>query len=123
MRKVLAMFVLSLVVACGEAETVVTADPRLTCLERPFRAALHVDATDPRLVWATNFDTGRDVTVRARPPGRFTIARGSPATLLDSGGNIVSFDGEITRTGCFDAASQVVYIGPQDVPDPNRPPN
>ncbi|HYO42455.1 MAG TPA: hypothetical protein VES19_04585 [Candidatus Limnocylindrales bacterium] len=46
-----------------------------------------------------------------------------PNVLLDVSGKIVSFDGEITMTGCFDAQSRTLSIGPADVPDLNRPPN
>jgi len=51
----------------------------------------------------------------------FDVSR--PNVLLDAFGKIVSFDGEITMTGCFDAQSRTLYIRPADVPDPNRPPN
>ena len=75
------------------------------------------------MVWATDYETRRDVSVRARPPGRFTFDPERPTSVLDSNGTVVTFDGEITMTGCFDALNQIVYIGPVDVPDPNRPPN
>ena len=123
MRKVPILLAFGLLVACSETRTVASENLSSVpiCVEQPFRAALHVDANDPRSVWATNYDTGRDVVVRARPPGRFTFDRSRPTTLLDGEGNLVSFDGEISRTGCFDATRQVVYIGAQDLPDPNRP--
>jgi hypothetical protein len=46
-----------------------------------------------------------------------------PTVILDVAGNVVSFSGEITQKGCFDTLAGVLYIGPGDVPDPNRPPN
>jgi len=94
----------------------------VSCVDQPFRAALHVDARDWRKVWATDYESGRDVAVRARPPGHFTFDLTRPSVLLDATGSVVSFSGEITTTGCFDAASGVLYIGPGDVPNPNRPP-
>lgn len=112
--------VAALVVGCGATETV---DPTVTCVEQEFRAELHVDAHDPRMVWATQYETGRNVAVRPRPPGFFTFDAGRPTTLLDRSGEVLSFAGEILRTGCFDAASQSVYIGSADVPEPNRVPN
>lgn len=93
------------------------------CVEQPFRAELHVDANDPRMVWATHYETGQDIAVQPRGPARFTFDRARPTMLLDGRGNVVSFSGEISLSGCFDAASRTVYVGPGDLPDPNRPPN
>jgi hypothetical protein len=125
MRPCLAVVAVGLLAACGQAQPDQTerVSLALTCVEQTFRAALHVDANDSRLVWATNYNTGGDVAVQPRPPGRFTFDRDRPTLLLDGGGNLVSFDGEISQTGCFDAVRQIVYFGPQDLPDPNRGPN
>lgn len=93
------------------------------CSEQPFRAGLHVDAGDLRKVWATDYAAEEDVVVRPRPPLRFTFDPNDPTVLLDGNGQVVSRDGEITQSGCFDATSRTLYIGAADVPDPNRPPN
>jgi hypothetical protein len=95
----------------------------VTCIEQPFRAELHVDARDPRRVWATNYESGLDVAVRPRPPEQFGFDSARPTILLNGHGDVLSFSGEITKTGCFDAAIGTLYVGPADVPDPNRPPN
>ncbi len=63
-----------------------------------------------------------DVVVRARHPGYFTFDPTRPGVLLDAAGAVVSFSGELTKTDCFDAASGVLFIGPGDAPDPDRPP-
>jgi hypothetical protein len=110
-------------VGCGTDDRAATAPAQITCVDQAFRAGLHVDARDPRRAWATDDDTGRDVAVRPRPPGQFSFDAARPTELLDAFGRIASFDGEITITGCFDAPCRVLYIGPADVPDPNRPPN
>lgn len=91
-----------------------------SCINRPFRAALHVDAVDPRRVWATDFESGRDVAVRPRPPDQFAFDPARPTVLFNSDGDVVSFSGEITVSGCFNPATDTLYIGPADVPDPNR---
>lgn len=93
------------------------------CVDRLYRAELHVDVGDPRKVWATDYETMRDVAVQPRVPGGFTFDPERPTTVLDAGGEVVTFDGEITMSGCFDAGNQTIYIRPADVPDPNRPPN
>ena len=118
------MLALGLVAACGESQQHQSESVAVSpaCVEQPFRAALHVDANDSRLVWATDYGSGRDVAVQPRPPGRFTFDRGRPTLLLDGTGKLVSFEGEISQTGCFDVVRQVVYFGPQDLPDPNRGP-
>ena len=110
-------------VGCSTDVPAPTAAAQITCVDQAFRAGLHVDARDPRRVWATDYDAGRDVAVRPRPPGQFVFDASRPNVLLDAFGRIVSFDGELTMTGCFDAQSRTLYIGPADVPDPNRPPN
>ncbi len=94
-----------------------------TCVEQAFRAELHVDVRDPRRVWATDYGSGRDVAVRPRPEERFTFDPDRPTFVFDAEGNVLSFAGEITTTGCFDAGTGTLYVGPLDVPDPNRPPN
>ena len=33
------------------------------------------------------------------------------------------FEGEIFRQACLDALSNTYYVGPEDLPDPDRPPN
>ena len=120
MREGLLGAALLVVVGCGGTETVT---PAVTCVEQPFRAELHVDAHDPRKVWATDYATGRDLAVRPRSPGAFTFDRDRPMSLLDGFGSILSFSGEISQSGCVDQAGQTVYLGAQDLPDPNRPPN
>ena len=95
----------------------------IVCVDRAFRAALHVDGGSDRPVRATHYDTGREVDVRARPPGVFIIDPDRPTILLDASGHVVSFDGEITKSACVDEGTQTIYIWRGDVPDPNRPPN
>ena len=125
MHRSLLLLILVALAGCNKVSThePEIVDPIPVCLEEPFRAELHVDANDPRMVWATNYETGLDVAVRPRPPGRFTFDRGRPTTLLDGSGTVVSFNGEISMTGCLDAGTGVVYFGPSDLPNPNRPPN
>ena len=60
-------------VGCGTDDPTPTAAAQITCVDQAFRAGLHVDARDPRKVWATDYDTGRDVAVRPRPPGQFVF--------------------------------------------------
>jgi len=111
---------LVLVAGCASPETVA---PAIRCVEQPFRAELHVDIADDRKVWATHYESGRDVAIRPRPPGQFGFDPSRPTTLLNGRGEVVSFAGEILQTGCFEPFSGIVYIGPEDLPDPNRPPN
>jgi hypothetical protein len=119
--------VVSLVVLAG-CSTLKTDDLEIdglapSCIEQPFRAALHVDAKDPRGVWATNFDTGEVVAVRPRPPSEFTFDPARPTMLFDGSGELLTLNGEISRTGCFDPIRRVVYFGSSDLPDPARPAN
>jgi hypothetical protein len=119
----MALAIVVSLVGCGSGDQAPTAAAQIRCVDQAFRGGLHVDARDPRKVWATDYDAGRDVAVRPRPPGQFLFDASRPNVLLDAFGRLVSFDGEIAMTGCFDAISRTLYIGPADVPDPNRPPN
>ena len=120
MRYMRLLIPLVLTVGCGDGAT---ASPAAVCVEQSFRAELHVDAQDPRKVWATHYGTGQEVTVRPRPPNVFTFDPDRPSMLFDGDRELLSFSGEISQTGCFDAATRVVYLGVDDLPDPNRPPN
>jgi hypothetical protein len=93
-----------------------------SCIDRPFRAALHVDADDSRRVWATDFEAGRDVAVRPRPPDQFTFDPARPTVLFNADGDVVSFSGEITVSGCLNPATGTLYIGPSRParPEPRR---
>lgn len=69
-------------------------------------------------------DSERVIAVRPRSGLTWTI-KGGPegGIVVDSGGATVTFDGEIFRQACFDAVTGTYYIGPEDLPDPQRPPN
>jgi hypothetical protein len=122
MRTASLIFAVAVLAACGDSQPDRTSEESgPACVEQPFRAALHVDASDPRGSWATDYATGRDLAVRARPPERFTMDPSRPTELRNGEGKLVSFDGEISATGCVDMVRQVVYLGPNDLPDPNRP--
>lgn len=109
--------------AC-EAATVVTIDRGPDCLKVPVEAVLHVDPVDPRQVWATDLATGRVLGVRPRPGLGWRVDPGSdPGRLVDAYGEVATFEGEIFRQACFDAVSNMYYVGPEDLPDPDRPPN
>jgi len=85
---------------------------------------LHVDPADARQVWATDLATEKVLAVRPRPGlgGRGDPAS-NPGRLLDPSGKVTTFEGEIFRQACLDAISNTYYVGPEDLPDPDRPPN
>ena len=109
--------------AC-EATRVVPVAPGPECPKVQVAAVLHVDSADPRQVWATDLATEKSIAVRPRPELGWRVDPGShPGRLVDASGALATFEGEIFRQACFDALSNTYYIGPEDLPDPDRPPN
>lgn len=106
---------------CG-AINVVPVGPGPDCEKSPVEAVLHVNGSDPRQVWATDLRTGRDINVRPRPALGWMINPTSPQQLVDPAGRVATFDGEIFRQACFEVVTNTFYVGPDDLPDPNRPP-
>lgn len=97
--------------------------PGRDCKEVAVEAVLHFDAGDSRRIWGTDLETGRDLSVRPKPALGWRIDPGPPQRLVDRAGRIAVFDGDIFRQACFDASTNTFYIGPEDLPDPDRPPN
>lgn len=122
MRTASLILAVALVTGCGDSQQDRSVGkPELVCVEQPFRAELHVDANDPRVAWATEYATGRDFAVGARPPEHFNVDAARPTELRNGEGKLVSVNGEISMTGCVDRVREADYFGPDDLPDPNRP--
>ena len=121
---VLAMLLASPTLAGCELVSDLTTGPGPGCPKVTVEGVLHVDPTDPRQVWATDIATGGVFALRPRPDLGWTVdPSANPGRLVDSQGRLASFEGEIFRQACFDTATNTFFIGPEDVPDPNRPPN
>ena len=112
----------SAVGACEVAELLRIA-PQPACEKVAVEAVLHVDGTDSRQTWGTDLGSGKVVNVRPRPDLGWTIDPASPARLLDRRGDVATFDGEIFRQACVLEGTDTFYVGPEDLPDPDRPPN
>ncbi len=119
MRTLVRVLAALLLAGCGSPNP---SDVLTPCVQQSFRAELHVDPTDDRRIWATDYATGQDFMVKPHSPAVFVIDPSRPTTVLNSQGNVFSFAGEIIRTACVDLANGAIYIGPEDIPDPNRSP-
>lgn len=109
-------------VACGTTTPSPTS-PVAGCPKVKIAAILHVDPGDPRGVWGTELSNGQLISVRPRSDLGWTVERGAdPGTLVAPDGTTATFDGEIFRQACYDEATGAFFIGPEDLPDPNRPP-
>jgi hypothetical protein len=109
--------------AC-EAARVVTSGPGSDCPKVQVAAILHVDPADPRQVWGTDLATEQVLSVRPRPVLGWKVdPAADPGRLVDPRGKVATFEGEIFRQACFDTLSNTYYVGPEDLPDPERPPN
>jgi hypothetical protein len=107
-----------------EAARVVTVGPGPDCSKVQVAAVLHVDPADPHQVWATDLASEQVLAVRPRPGLGWRVDPASdPGRLVDRGGMVATFEGEIFRQACFDALSDTYDVGPEDLPDPDRPPN
>jgi len=107
---------------CG-GQTTAPPDLGATCVRGPIRAVLHVDATDSRLIWATDLATSRDHPVKPRSELRWGLDPGPPTRLLDGAGRVAGRDGDILSSACVESISGTFFIGPEDLPPPDRPPN
>ncbi len=122
-RIVLCAIVLTSIAAC-EAAKVVTVGPGPDCPKVQVQAVLHVNPNDPRQVWATDLATEHVLAVRPRAELGWRVDPASDrGQLVAANGQVVTFEGEIFRQACFDAVSNTYYIGPEDLPEPNRGPN
>jgi hypothetical protein len=111
-----------LLAGCG-GSSIVLPEVLADCRSLPVRAVLHFDAQDPRQIWATRLDAGGDIVVRPRGDTGWRLDPGPPTRLVDAAGRDVGRDGDILRSVCFDAIMGSYYIGPDDLPSPDRPPN
>jgi hypothetical protein len=93
------------------------------CEKVAVEVVLHVDGTDSRQTWGTKLQSGQVVNVRPRPDLGWAIDPASPARLLDRTGEVATFEGEIFRQACFLQVTDTFYVGPEDLPEPDRPPN
>jgi hypothetical protein len=99
------------------------ATPSPGCIDQELRAVRHLDAHDPRLIWATDLRTDMELSADVRPETGWRFDPGPPARLVERDGSTAGRDGNILASGCFDAASGRFLIGPDDLPPPDRPPN
>lgn len=75
-------------------------------------------------MWGTELSNGRAISVRPRPDLGWSVRPGGdPNTIIGPDGDVATFDGEIFRQACRDEATGTFYIGPEDLPDPDRAPN
>jgi hypothetical protein len=110
----LASVVLTLAcVACGSVPSI-DLGPQPDCVKTPLFATLHLDATDPRYLWATTRSSGAAIDLRLRSDASLGVREGPP-TVLVSDGAIVGRDGDIVLAGCRDLVTGAYFIGPEDV--------
>jgi uncharacterized lipoprotein YajG len=111
------------VVAACELAQLLPAAPGPDCAKVVVEAVLHVDGTDSRLTWGTDLASGNVIKVRPRPDLGWTIDPASHERMLDRRGKVATFEGEIFRQACFLEITDTFFVGPEDLPDPGRPPN
>ena len=122
-RIVVCVIVLASIAAC-EAASVVTGGPGPGCPKVQVEAVLHVSRVDPRQVWATDLATEKVLAVRPRADVGWRVDPASDrGQLVARDGQVATFEGEIFRQACFDPISNTYFVGPEDLPDPDRPPN
>lgn len=123
-RSSLAVVVLVPVILSGcQTISEMLGGPGPDCPKSPVEAVLHVDGSRARSIWGRDLQTGQTLDVRPRPVLGWIVDPTSPERVIDASGDVVTFSGEIFRQACFDDSTGVYYIGPEDLPDPNRPPN
>lgn len=122
--RIVAMTLVLMPLGACEAATVVTVGPGPDCPKVQVEAVLHVSRADLRQVWATDLATEKVLAVRPRAELGWRVDPASDrGQLVAPDGQVATFEGEIFRQACFDALSNTYYVGPEDLPDPDRPPN
>lgn len=97
--------------------------PEPNCKDVEVDAVLHVDTADPRQVWGTDLETGRDFALSPGPELAWRVDPGPPQRLLDEAGQVVGLDGDTFQRACFDALTNTYFIGPEDLSDDENPPD
>jgi hypothetical protein len=105
--------------ACGSrAPSLTKVGP---CAEVQTRAILHLSAAGPRRLWATDMATGAEYVVASRANQVWAIRSGTPDRLMNAGGQVVAYEGDILNGGCLEGST--LFVGPENLPSPDRPPN
>jgi hypothetical protein len=115
--------VLGLVLVGCDASSVILPEVTADCRRQSVEAVLHLDAGDPRQIWATRLEDDAILVVRPRSDLGWRLDSGPPTRLLDADGRVAAREGDILRSVCFDVIMGTYFIGPEDLPSPDRPPN
>ena len=81
------------------------------CLQGPVRAVLQVDTNDPRVIWATNADTGKAFGLRL--PGGYGV--NEQDQLVDPDGRVIGETGDTIVSGCADIIQDALEISEDDI--------
>jgi hypothetical protein len=99
--------------ACSGADRI-DLGPQPGCTKTPLSATLHLDATDPRYVWATSRSTGMAIELRLPSDDSLIIREGPPTVLLWNDA-VVGRDGDIVLAGCRDVVTGAYFIRREDL--------
>jgi hypothetical protein len=81
------------------------------CLQGQVRAVLQVDTDDPRVVWATNADTGQAFELRL--PGGHGVNEHDQ--IVDPDGRVIGETGDMIVSGCADIIEDALEISEADI--------
>ena len=109
--RVAAGFLVLLAAACGAPadEDDPTADAM--CIEGTVSAVLQVDLDDPRVIWATQPDTGG--TLGLRLGGDYGVTEEDE--IIDPDNRIIGRTGDSIVSGCRDTIQGAIWISEADI--------
>ena len=81
------------------------------CREGQVRAVLQVDTDDPRVIWATNADTGQAFELRL--PGGYGVNEHDQ--IVDPDGRVIGETGDAIVSGCADIIQDALEISEADI--------
>jgi hypothetical protein len=81
------------------------------CLAGPVRGILQVDLDDPRVIWATNADTGRAFDLRL--PAGYGVTEHEQ--VIDPEGRVIGETGDAIVSGCADIIQDALEISETDI--------
>jgi hypothetical protein len=81
------------------------------CLQGTVRAILQIDTDDPRVIWASNADTGNVFELRL--PGGYGVNEHDQ--LVDADGRVIGESGDMIVSGCADIIEDALEISEADI--------
>jgi len=110
-HRTLAAFSVLVIASCGAAPAEEDPTSDAMCIEGTVTAVLQVDLDDPRVIWATQPDTGG--TLGLRLGGGYGIT--PQDEIVDPHDRVIARTGDTIVSGCRDIIQGAIWISEADI--------